>query len=102
MPLGLVGLVDTARSPSISIRVPRRLPYPSQLATRREVPTVAALAARVPAVVATVHLIPEFVLDRASFLQLRAISRGGGRYIAVSKSPSSSRGGSNDQRPRSK
>jgi glycosyltransferase involved in cell wall biosynthesis len=48
-------------------------------------PLVAAVGARVPAVVATVHLIPEFVLDRSSFLQLRALSAGVDRYIAVSR-----------------
>src|SRR5437762_3359556 len=32
-------------------------------------PLMAAVAARVPAVVATVHLIPEFRLDRSNFLQ---------------------------------
>jgi glycosyltransferase involved in cell wall biosynthesis len=39
----------------------------------------------VPAIVATVHLIPQFELDRSSSLQLRALSAGIGRYIAVSR-----------------
>ena len=44
----------------------------------------AAVLARVPAVIATVQLIPEMRLDRSSFLQLRALSRSVDRYIAVS------------------
>jgi glycosyltransferase involved in cell wall biosynthesis len=46
-------------------------------------PLLAAIAARTPAVVGTVHLIPGFSLDRSNFLQLRALSAGV-RYIAVS------------------
>jgi len=46
---------------------------------------LAAVAARIRAVVATVHLIPQFDLDRSSFLQLRALSAGVERYIAVSR-----------------
>lgn len=45
---------------------------------------VAAVVARVPGIVATVHLIPRFELGRSSFVQLRALSAGIGRYIAVS------------------
>lgn len=44
----------------------------------------AAVAARVPAV-ATVQLIPEFELERSTFWQLRLLSHGVGRYIAVSR-----------------
>jgi len=44
----------------------------------------AAVTAGVPSV-ATVHLIPEFELERSSYWQLRALSRGVGRYIAVSR-----------------
>jgi glycosyltransferase involved in cell wall biosynthesis len=43
----------------------------------------AAVLARVPSV-ATVQLIPEMALERSSELQLRLLSRGVGRYIAVS------------------
>ncbi len=43
----------------------------------------AAVLARVPSV-ATVQLIPEMELERSSALQLRLLSRGVGRYIAVS------------------
>ncbi len=44
----------------------------------------AAVLARVPCV-ATVQLIPRMELDRSSFLQLRLLARGVGRYIAVSR-----------------
>ena len=44
----------------------------------------AAVLARLPAVVATVQLIPEMELDRSSRLQLRALSQGVDRCIAVS------------------
>lgn len=44
----------------------------------------AAVLARVPSV-ATVQLIPEFRLERSSYWQLRALSQGVGRYIAVSR-----------------
>jgi glycosyltransferase involved in cell wall biosynthesis len=44
----------------------------------------AAALARVPAIVATVHLIPEFTLDRSNRLQLQLLSRFVGRYVAVS------------------
>jgi glycosyltransferase involved in cell wall biosynthesis len=43
-----------------------------------------AVLARVPVVLATVQLIPEFELERSSGLQLRALSRGVDRYVAVS------------------
>jgi glycosyltransferase involved in cell wall biosynthesis len=46
---------------------------------------LAAIVARVPAVVATVHLFPRFELDRSNLLQLRALAAGVGRYIAVSR-----------------
>jgi L-malate glycosyltransferase len=47
-------------------------------------PLAAAVLARVPAVLATVQLIPEFELERSSALQLRALALGVDRYIAVS------------------
>jgi glycosyltransferase involved in cell wall biosynthesis len=45
----------------------------------------AAVLARVPAVVATVQLFPDFELDRSNFWQLRALAAGVGRYVAVSR-----------------
>jgi glycosyltransferase involved in cell wall biosynthesis len=44
----------------------------------------AAVLARVPAIVATVHLYPEFPLDRSNYLQERLLAAFVGRYIAVS------------------
>lgn len=48
-------------------------------------PLAAAVAARVPGIVATVHLVPEFTLDRSNRLQLQILSRFVGRYVAVSE-----------------
>jgi glycosyltransferase involved in cell wall biosynthesis len=45
----------------------------------------AAVLARVPAVVATVHLFPEMTVDRSSYVQERLLAAGVGRYIAVSQ-----------------
>ena len=45
---------------------------------------VAAVLARVPAIVATVQLFPEFQLDRSNYIQERLLARGVDRYIAVS------------------
>ena len=45
----------------------------------------AAVIARVPAVLATVQLIPEFEPGRSSLIQLRALAAGVDRYIAVSR-----------------
>jgi L-malate glycosyltransferase len=44
----------------------------------------AAVISRVPAVVATVQLIPQFEPGRSSLVQLRALAAGVDRYIAVS------------------
>jgi glycosyltransferase involved in cell wall biosynthesis len=44
----------------------------------------AALVARVPAVVGTVQVISDYVPDRSTMLQLRLLSRGVDRYLAVS------------------
>ncbi len=43
-----------------------------------------AVAAQVPAIVATVHLFPEFRVDRSNYLQERLLAHRIGRYIAVS------------------
>ena len=48
-------------------------------------PLAAAVAARVPAVVATVQLIPPVTSDRSNLLQLRLLARRVGRFIAVSR-----------------
>jgi glycosyltransferase involved in cell wall biosynthesis len=48
-------------------------------------PLAAAVAARVRAVVATVHLIPPFTPDRSNLVQLRLLARLVGAYIAVSR-----------------
>jgi glycosyltransferase involved in cell wall biosynthesis len=85
-PLGLTGL---RRMPYLFRRLRAERPdvFHAHLSwpLAAKYPLAAAVAARVPAVLATVHLIPEFVLDYSSFLQLRALSRGVGRYIAVSR-----------------
>jgi glycosyltransferase involved in cell wall biosynthesis len=46
---------------------------------------VGAILARVPAIVATVHLYVEFPIDRSICLQQRLIVSAAGRYIAVSR-----------------
>jgi glycosyltransferase involved in cell wall biosynthesis len=45
----------------------------------------AAVIARVPGIVATVQLVPDFRPDRSSLVQLRALAAGIDRYIAVSR-----------------
>lgn len=45
----------------------------------------AAVAARVPAVLGTVQVISDYVPDRSTLLQLRALARGVDRYLAVSR-----------------
>lgn len=44
----------------------------------------AAVLAHVPAIVATVHLFPDYPLDRSNFFQGRVLARFVGRYVAVS------------------
>lgn len=44
----------------------------------------AAVLARVPAVIATVQLFPQFRIDRSNLLQERVLARGIDRYVAVS------------------
>ena len=87
MPLGLQGARRVPRFVRV-LRAHRPDVFHAHLTwpLAAKYPLVAAVAARTPAVVATVHLIPEFRLDRSSFLQLRALSAGVGRYIAVSQS----------------
>jgi glycosyltransferase involved in cell wall biosynthesis len=86
MPLGLVGarrvpgLVRELRRTSPSV-FHAHLSWP--LAAKYGL--VAAVLARVPAVVATVHLFPQFRLDRSNYVQERLLAREVDRYIAVSK-----------------
>ncbi|MGN6167549.1 MAG: glycosyltransferase [Solirubrobacteraceae bacterium] len=86
MPLGIVG---ARRAPHLArlLRATRPDVFHAHLSwpLAAKYPLIAAVAARLPAVVATVHLIPEFRLDRSNFLQLRALAMGVGRYIAVSR-----------------
>jgi glycosyltransferase involved in cell wall biosynthesis len=106
--------VEAVSEPARALGIPVRLvpPLPLGLAGARRVPAfarllrserpdvfhahlswplaakyglVSALFARVPAVVATVQLVPEMELDRSSRLQLRAIARRAGCSIAVSR-----------------
>lgn len=85
MPLGLGGTRGAAR---LSRRLRRERPalFHAHLSwpLAAKWATAAAVLARLPTV-ATVHLIPEFRLDRSSYLQLRALARGVDRYIAVSQ-----------------
>jgi glycosyltransferase involved in cell wall biosynthesis len=46
---------------------------------------MAAIAARVPVIVATEHLFVEFRLDRRIYLQQRLVAAGVGRYLPVSR-----------------
>jgi glycosyltransferase involved in cell wall biosynthesis len=48
-------------------------------------PLAAAVLARVPAVVATVHLFPALTVNRSTYFQERLLATGVGRYIAVSR-----------------
>lgn len=87
MPLGVVG---ARRTPQLVryLRASNPDVFHAHLSwpLAAKYPLLAAIAARLPAVVATVQLIPEFRLDRSNFLQLRVLSGGVGRYIAVSRS----------------
>jgi glycosyltransferase involved in cell wall biosynthesis len=84
MPLGLGGVAAAARL-TRRLRNERPAIFHAHLSwpLAAKWALAAAVAARIPTV-ATVHLIPEFRLDRSSYWQLRALSRGVGRYIAVS------------------
>jgi glycosyltransferase involved in cell wall biosynthesis len=85
-PLGLTG---ASRVPGLARWLARERPdvfhaqLPWLLAAKW--PLTAAVLARVPAVVATVQLIMDEEVDRASIAQLRLLARGIGRYIAVSR-----------------
>jgi glycosyltransferase involved in cell wall biosynthesis len=85
MPLGLTG---ARRVPGLAreLRKARPAVFHAHLSwpLAAKYPLTAAVLARVPAVVATVQLFPQFRLDRSSYLQERLLARGVGRYIAVS------------------
>jgi glycosyltransferase involved in cell wall biosynthesis len=86
MPLGIAG---ARRVPDLARMLRRRRPavFHAHLSwpLAAKYALAAAALARVPAVLATVQLIPEFELERSSFLQLRALSFGVDRYLAVSQ-----------------
>jgi glycosyltransferase involved in cell wall biosynthesis len=85
MPLGLAGAL---RVPATAAMLRRERPaiFHAHLSwpLAAKYGLAAAVLAGVPGVIATVQLIPEFELERSSRLQLRALSRGVDRYIAVS------------------
>lgn len=85
LPLGIGGLKEV---PALARLLRRERPdvfhahLSWQLACK--FPLAAAVLARVPAVVATVQLYVDAPLSTSSLVQLRAIGRGVGRYVAVS------------------
>lgn len=85
MPLGLTG---ARRVPVLAARLRRVRPdvFHAHMSwpLAAKYALTAAVLARIPAVVATIHLVPPFEPDRSNLLQLRALSTGIGRYIAVS------------------
>ena len=86
MPLGLEG---ARRVPSLAAMLRRERPaiFHAHLSwpLAAKYALAAAALSRAPGVIATVQLIPEFELERSSNLQLRALSHGVDRYIAVSR-----------------
>lgn len=84
MPLGLVGARRGATL-ARSLRSERPALFHAHMSwpLAAKWALAAAVAARIPSV-GTVQLIPEFRLERSSFMQLRALARGVGRYAAVS------------------
>jgi glycosyltransferase involved in cell wall biosynthesis len=85
LPLGLTG---ARRAPRLAARLHRERPdvFHAHLSwpLAAKFALAAAVLARVPAIVATIHLAPPFQPSRSSLLQLRVLSAGIGRYIAVS------------------
>ena len=86
MPLGLAG---ARRVPGLTrlLRSERPSVFHAHLSwpLAAKYGLAAAVLARVPAVVATVQLVPRFEPGRSTILQLRLLSAGVGRYIAVSR-----------------
>ena len=86
MPPGLVGasrVIEFARL----LRRARPAVFHAHLSwpLAAKYPLLAAVLARVPAVVATVQVYPEFRIDRSTYLQERVLAFGVDRYIAVSE-----------------
>ncbi len=86
MPLGLGGASRVAGLARV-LRRARPSVFHAHLSwpLAAKYPLLAAVLARVPAVVATVQLYPEFRIDRSNYLQERALAIGVDRYIAVSR-----------------
>jgi glycosyltransferase involved in cell wall biosynthesis len=86
MPLGLVG---ARRTPRFARMLRRASPdvFHAHLSwpLAAKYPLAAAVLARVPAVVATVHLFPPVRIDRSNVIQQRLLAGRVGRYIAVSQ-----------------
>jgi glycosyltransferase involved in cell wall biosynthesis len=86
MPLGLKG---GRRVPALARMLRRARPsvFHAHLSwpLAAKYPLVSAVLARIPAIVTTVQLFPEFRLDRSNYLQERLLATGVGRYIAVSQ-----------------
>src|SRR6478735_3654724 len=86
MPLGTVG---ARRTPAFARFLRARRPdvFHAHLSwpLAAKYGLASAVLARVPAVLATLQLVPEMNMDRSNRIQLRLIDRGVGRYIAVSQ-----------------
>jgi glycosyltransferase involved in cell wall biosynthesis len=86
MPLGLHG---AARVPALARQLRRGRPavFHAHLSwpLAAKFPLAAAVAARVPAVVASVQLVPSFTPTRPSYVQGRLLAAGIGQFIAVSR-----------------
>jgi glycosyltransferase involved in cell wall biosynthesis len=86
MPLGLTG---GRRVPAFARELRRQAPDVFHAHLRwplaAKYPLLAAVLARVPAIVATVHLYPDVPIDRSNRLQERLLAAHVARYIAVSE-----------------
>lgn len=88
VPAAPEGLTGAGRVPGL-VRMLRRSPpavFHAHLSwpLAGKYPLLAAVLARVPAVVATVHLYPDFSIDRSTYAQERMLAARVGAYIAVS------------------
>jgi glycosyltransferase involved in cell wall biosynthesis len=86
MPLGLTGATRVPRF-ARTLRRDRPDVFHAQMSwpLAAKYALAAAVLARVPAVLGTVQLFTPYPVDRSNVLQLRALSRQVGRYIAVSR-----------------